>query len=300
MQMAVPRNEHSPSLARFFKEMSALTPLTQERERLLASRRDANARDELVRANLSFVAMIAREYRSHGVPYEDLLHEGAVGLTEAARRFDGKKGVKFITYARWWIRKEILRAVSEQSSLVSIPDHRKRLLRRLHLERTSLQSKLGRRLTWEEVSALSSRTPGEVDRIREAEHIPVWLDHSREADGKPALVERIADPRVESAEKELIRNELRERVEDALGSLTQRQRRILASRFGLDGERAMTLREIGAREGISRERTRQIEHDSLIRLSKLMLRKSRERGGPRARLGPRANGRRQAVERRAS
>jgi RNA polymerase primary sigma factor len=295
--MSATHSDPNPGLSRFFKEIAAFSPLPREREQTLASRSDSEARDELVRCNLSFVVLIAREFRQSGVPLEDLLHEGSIGLIKAAQRFDAGKGVKFITYARWWIRKEILRAVGEQASLVSVPDHRRRMLRRIHDERASYERRLGRRLEWDEVSRLSARTRDEVDRILEAEHSEVSV-HAAGHGELPPLSDRLADPRAGSAEDELIRSELMQRMENALARLSGRQRRVLSGRFGLDGSRVLTLRELGAREGISRERTRQIERESLIRLGRLMRRSPESsRGG---RYGQVTNEGRLRVERRAS
>ena len=296
--MSVTQRDPHPSLSRFFKEIAAFSPLPREREQTLASRSDSDARNELVRCNLSFVVMIAREFRQCGVPLEDLLHEGSIGLIKAARRFDAGKGVKFITYARWWIRKEILRAVGEQASLVSVPDHRRRMLRRIHDERASYERRLGRQLEWDEVGDLSSRSRDELNRILEAEHSEVSV-HASGRGEMPPLCDRLADPRVASAEEELIRSELMQRMEDALDRLSSRQRRVLSGRFGLDGSPVLTLRELGAREGISRERTRQIERESLLRLSKLMRRPTESpRGG--GRYDPVTSERRLRVERQAS
>jgi RNA polymerase sigma factor (sigma-70 family) len=296
--MSATRSDPSPAVSRFFTEASAFEPLPREREQSLARRSDRSARDELVRCNLGFVAMIAREFHPCGVPFEDLLHEGSLGLIEAARRFDAGRGVKFITYARWWIRKEILRALGEQSTLVSVPDHRRRMLRRMHLERESLERRMGRRLEWEDVVNHSSRSRSEVDRILEAEHQEVSV-HAAGPGDSLSLSERLADTRTPSAEEEVIRLEMTERMEEALGRLSDRQRRVLCARFGLGGHPVLTLRELGLLEGVSRERARQIEQEGLLRLRKLMHRRrplSRplERG-----YGLVTNGERSDVERRA-
>jgi RNA polymerase sigma factor (sigma-70 family) len=269
--MSVTQDEQSPGLSRFFKEIAAFRPLPREREQSLADRRDPHARDELVRCNLSFVVKVAKEFHPCRVPLEDLLHEGSLGLIEAAHRFDGSRGVKFITYARWWIRKKILFALGEQSTLVTIPDHRRRLLRRIHKERGSLERLAGRSLDWEEVGDLSSRSRAEVARILEAQHNEVSV-HADDHGDAPPLSERLADTRSASAEEELIRSELTQRLEDAMARLTSRQRRVLSARFGLDGGPVLTLRELGLQEGISRERARQIERESLLRLRKLLRR----------------------------
>jgi RNA polymerase sigma factor (sigma-70 family) len=206
--------------------------------------------------------------------------------------------VKFITYARWWIRREILRALDEQATLVNVPDHRRRMLRRIQDERASFERRLGRRLEWEEVGDLSCRSEAEIARILEAEHSEISVHAG--ADGETApIAERLADPRAASAEEELIRAELTRRIEEALARLSSRQRRVLSGRFGLGDSPVMTLRELGEREGISRERTRQIERESLDRLRRLMNRRPAAVGAG-GRYGPATNGRRLGVERRAS
>jgi RNA polymerase sigma factor (sigma-70 family) len=297
--MSATRNDQSPGLSRFFKEIAAFPPLPRDREQDLAGRDDPRARDELVRCNLSFVVRIAKEFQSCGVPLEDLLHEGSLGLIEAARRFDGSRGLKFITYARWWIRKKILAALAEQSTLVSVPDHRRRLLRQIKKEREALERRAGRQVGWGEVGDLSSRPRSEVARILEAQHSEVSV-HAHGYGDAPPLSERLADPRAASAEEELIRSELTQRMEEALARLTSRQRRVLSGRFGLDGSPALTLREMGAQEGISRERARQIEQESLIRLRKLMHRSPAISRTHERRYGSVTNTKPLRVERRAS
>jgi RNA polymerase sigma factor (sigma-70 family) len=296
--MFTTKHEPNPNLVRFFREISAFQPLSPARERKLAAQRDERARDELVRCNLAFVAMIAREFHPCSVPFEDLLHEGSLGLIEAARRFDASKNVKFITYARWWIRKEILRALGTQSTLVSIPDHRRRMLRRIRGERDSHERRLGRKLGWGEVGDLSSRTRAEVARILEAKHSVVSV-HDAGNGEVPPLSERLADPGAASAEEELIRTELTQRMEDALSRLSGRQRRVLSGRFGLGGGPVLTLRELGAREGISRERTRQIERESLLRLRTLLRRRPARSDAGAGRYGSVTNERQPRVERAA-
>jgi RNA polymerase nonessential primary-like sigma factor len=157
----------------------------------------------------------------------------------------------------------------------------------------------GRRLGWDEVGDLSFRTRAEVARILEAQHSEVSV-HAGDRDDVPPLSERLADTRAASAEDELIRSELTERMEEALARLTNRQRRVLSARFGLDGGPVLTLRELGLQEGISRERTRQIEKESLLRLRKLMRRPPESSRTSERRYGSVANTRPLRVELRAS
>jgi RNA polymerase primary sigma factor len=259
----------NPALSRLFRELAPFSPLSREREAELGGRPDAKARNELVCSNLAFVVRVAREYRQREVPFEDLVHEGGLGLIEAARRFDPGKGVKFLTYARWWVQREILRALREQGSLIQIPDHRRRQLRRIRGEREDCESRAGRKLAWEEFCEVSSRSPADVARLREADPVELRLDHGT-SEQRAALVERLPDPRGVSVEERMIREELCERLATALARLPGKQRRVLAGRFGLAGGPALTLQEVGLREGVSRERARQIERDALTRLSRLI------------------------------
>jgi RNA polymerase primary sigma factor len=260
--------EHSPSLARYFCGITAQDRLSRRREADLATRARAgnrDARDELVRSNLRFVVSVAKEYRNLGIPFEDLLSEGNLGLLEAASRFDGRRGVKFITYAIWWIRRFILKALREQTTLVRVPDHRRRILANVRRETSSLRQQLGREPGRDELSRRLDCAPDEIDRA-------LGIDYRHPArevgmDGEPrSPAEDLLDPTGATAEEGLLRRELEDRLEQALRRLPARARRILRDRFGLAESPRLTLQEIADREGISRERARQIEHEALARL----------------------------------
>lgn len=261
-------HESGPGPSRFFTGVKP--PLDRAQEAALAAADGEQARAALVHANLSYVVSVAKEYRHYGVPFEDLLGHGSVGLVEAARRFDWSKGVKFITYARFWIRREIVRALGEHRFVVTVPDHRRRELRLVRREREALEHRAGRKLDWDELSALTSRSPREIERIREAEAAQeVPLDAPAPHGTRP-LSERLAAEGRRSVEDDVIRGQLVERLHLALAGLSQRERRIVCARYGLDAGPGLTLLELGVREGVSRERVRQIERESMARLRQLM------------------------------
>jgi RNA polymerase primary sigma factor len=194
----------------------------------------------LVGSHLPFVVKIAREYRRHGVPFEDLLSEGNLGLLEAARRFDAGRGARFTTYAAWWIRKFILQALRTQSGLVRLPDARRR--------------------------AAGSRPAGR--------HVELRLDHRGGHGDRASLAEVLADPSCGCPEQRTVQRDLELRLVSALGGLSGPSQRVLQGRFGLSGDDPLTLKQVGEREGFSRERARQIENDALRRLRRELTRRA--------------------------
>jgi len=212
----------------------------------------------LIEANLGFVVGVAREYRSMGLPFEDLLNEGHLGLIEAAGRFDPGKGTKFITYAMWWIRKSILRAITEQTRIVRLPAGQQKKLRDVREAERTLRLRLGGEPTREEIACYLAMTTSAVEKVLRYAMDRADLHRPDGDDRGPSLAERLRENRIGPEEK-LIR---REKLEEALrifGSLAFQERRILALRLGLWGEPPCTLAEIGNRLGLSRERIRQIE-----------------------------------------
>lgn len=215
--------------------------------------------EALVHSHLRFVIKLAREYRGFGVPFEDLLNEGNLGLIEAARRFDAGRGVRFTTYASWWIRKFLLKAVREQTRVVRIPDHRLRLASAAREECARRAQRLGRRTAPDEIAA----TPIEVSLSEERGG----------GDARSPLAERIADRSQADPEALVVRSDLTRRLESAVQRLSHRTWRVLRDRFGLGGAAPLTLKEVGEREGISRERARQIESEALARLRRELTRR---------------------------
>jgi RNA polymerase primary sigma factor len=197
-------------------------------------------------SHVAFVVKIAKEYRYLGVPFEDLLAEGNLGLLEAARRFDPARGARFTTYAAWWIRKYILQALRDQTFLVRIPDHRRRAF-------------------------------NAIDAPSMPRHVELSLDHRIDERMGSSLGEQLSDPSCACPEGETVQRDLEARLAAALRALSPPALRVLSDRFGLAGVDPLTLKEVGDKEGFSRERARQIECDALRRLRRELTRRPARR-----------------------
>jgi len=265
-------------LSRYFTEIRNYPLLTREDEQRLAREIRAGhqwARDELVRANLSFVAKVASEYRSCGIPFEDLLNEGNLGLIEAASRFDPDKNNKFISYAIWWIRKAILKALAERSHVVRMPYSQIKKVKEIRKAERELQGSLGRRPNREEISGHLSRSMRKVDRVLQYGVHETSLDEGVGEGEDTPLSELLRGGEERSAEQRLLEREMIDGIGEAFCQLTNQQKTVLAYRYGVLGERALTLQETGARMGVSRERVRQIENQAKERMRRLFRRRQR-------------------------
>jgi RNA polymerase primary sigma factor len=244
-------NTTDPTVAVYLRNVRGQRRITREEEVELGGRSRSGcetARNRLVTANLGFVVSIAKEYRNRGIAFEDLINEGNVGLVEAARRFDPARGTKFITYASWWVRKSILRALAEQPRLVRVSSYRLK------------------------------RNRGAAEPVRTT---TVSFDHPVDRDGRPLGERLVAE--VPSAEHELLREESVSHVRAALGALSEQERRVVALRFGLDGAQGISLQEAGERLRLSRERIRQVEARALERLGRVVRKRQHARTAPRER-----------------
>ena len=249
----------------YWQEIRQCEPLSREDERVLARRAregDEQAMQQLVTANLRFVVSIARGYKDRGLSLAELISEGNLGLMEAVRRFDAERGMKFITYAVWWIRQCILKALAEQSraarpSMSRIDDQRK-VEKGIH----SLTHQLQREPTLEELTANLGINAERVQNGVEMGQGDLSLDAPIFADEGGELSDLFADEG-EGADELLERSELARVLRDSLGVLDERERKILTVYFGLDGQEPMTLEEIGAGMGITRERVRQLRNRGL-------------------------------------
>jgi RNA polymerase primary sigma factor len=242
--------------------------LTPAEERELARRKDEGdeaAKKKLIESNLRLVMSITRNYTKAGVPLLDLIQEGNLGLIRAVEKFDYKMGYKLSTYATWWIRQSVTRALADQGRTIRLPVHVADQVRRLMRARRQLAQKLNREPTEEELATESGFTPQRVQELLDLVEDPVSLE-TPVGDGESMYADLIEDvnsdrPDDTTAEK-LRRNELAE----AMLRLNPRMRRVLALRFGLDGEAPQTLEEVGAGLGITRERVRQLESRALREL----------------------------------
>ena len=246
----------SSALSQYLAEIARHPLLTRDDESALARRiraGDHDALDALVRANLRFVVMVAKRYRDQGLALEDLINEGNLGLLRAAERFDETKGVKFISYAVWWIRQAMLQALAEQGRMVRVPMNRALQAHQLARRVEALQQELGRAATQAELAEALEMDPEEVASLLSVVQAPVSLDAPR-ADGSDArpLGEYLADDHDADPDDQLSRVELTEAVRAALESLPARQALVLRLYFGFDGATPLTLDEIGARLPVSR------------------------------------------------
>jgi RNA polymerase primary sigma factor len=272
--------EASPdSLNAYIRDIAKFKPLTPDQEKELGRRirqGDQEAIDRLVEANLRFVVHYAKRYRGLGLSYMDLIHEGSLGLIEAAKRFDPERNVKFISYAVWWVRQAIFHALSEHSRVFRLPQKLSGQVSRLETAREKLKSELERTPTTEELAARTQFTKDEVERLLLAAGDDVSLSTAVGDDGNLELGDTLEQDSVPSAEVEMIRTSFERRIQDMVGGLDDKEREVIRMRFGLDGDEPKTLQEIGETMGLSRERIRQIESRA-----KEKLRRSREAAGLR-------------------
>jgi len=236
----------------------------QQMERWL--KRANRTRNELVEANLRLVVFIAKKYCMRGLPLVDLIQEGNIGLTKAAERFEHRLGFKFSTYATWWIRQSIVRAIADQSRTIRIPVHMCETMSRIARVQRQLLQELGRDATPEEI-AEATATP--VSRIREMQQMaqtPVSLDTLVGEKQETRFVDLIPDENAADPSNGTELPVLREKMLATIGTLTQRERLVLELRFGLRGSDPQTLEEIGRRFGVTRERIRQIEAKAMRKM----------------------------------
>jgi RNA polymerase primary sigma factor len=227
----------------------------------------------LICAHQGFVAKLAREYGHLGVPLEDLINEGNIGLLQAARRFDSLRGTRFLTYAAAWVRKQILSAVERHARIVRLPPYRMRTLRRLLSAEKSLAQQLGRAPELEELSDRMKARSHDVRRLQQCRFHEVSIEGDAEAD-RPTL-RPLTNPDALNPEQELLRDETYRVVHGALMRLGERERSVLVQRFGLADGRVRTLREVAQALGLSRERVRQIESSARARVARYLARRVR-------------------------
>jgi len=257
------------SLDQYLREISQYQLLTRDQEVDLAQRirtGDGEALDMLVRSNLRFVVSVAKKYQNQGVSLSDLINEGNLGLIRAAHKFDETKGIKFISYAVWWIRQAILQALAEQSRIVRVPLNRAGTLHRIGKRSSALQQELGREPTVEEIAEGLDISEEEVAKTLSISQTHLSLDAPLTPGEDNKLLDYLPDTQNLGPDDETFERALSESIEGVLSTLKEREAKILRLYFGLEGQEPMTLDEIGALLGITRERVRQIKEKALARL----------------------------------
>ncbi len=227
---------------------------------------DADALQELVKRNLRFVISVAKKYQNRGLPLIDLIGEGNVGLLTAARKFDPDQGVKFISYAVWWIRQAILSSLARQGRTVRVPLNRTADLSRIIKASEILRQKLRREPTPEELAQLTGLSVDVVQSLAALNTGDVRLDAPMDPDGDRSLIERFVADEMPDTEEEAMNRFLNDEIESALNTLPPRDAKVLRLYFGLEGGREHTLEEIGSMLGVTRERVRQLRDRALKRL----------------------------------
>ena len=260
------------SLQLFLKDVGRVDLLTAAQEVELAKRierGDHRAKQEMVEANLRLVVSIAKRYRNQGLPFLDLIQEGTIGLVRAAEKFDYRKGFKFSTYATWWIRQAVARALADKARKIRMPVHVVEKLNKIVRSERKLRAELGREPNAVEIARDLELTPDEVDQIRRTAQSPVSLEKPVGDEEESEFGHFITDetvPLPEEAAEVTLRKETLEKI---LSELSPRERRVLELRYGLNGEHPRTLDEVGRAFNVTRERIRQIENQSLKKLRAL-------------------------------
>jgi RNA polymerase primary sigma factor len=261
--------EEQTALDQYLRDVSRHELITPDREKELGARArlgDEEAVQELARANLRFVISVAKKYQNRGVALTDLIQEGNVGLVTAARKFDPDQGVKFISYAVWWIRQAILASLANHGRSVRVPLNRASDLARIFREKERLKQELGREPSPEELSAATDLTPELIESLQTLNAAEIRLDAPIGDSEDSQLVERFIAEEAAEPEQDVESRLLAESVRDALNTLEPRDARVLRLYFGLEGEREHTLEEIGNMLGVTRERIRQLRDRALRRL----------------------------------
>ncbi len=270
------RYRSKDSLGKYLQDINRIPLLSYREEVKLAKkiqRGDQQALARLVNANLKFVVFIAREYQDRGLPLDELICEGNLGLLEAARRYDARRGTKFISYAVWWIRQAILRALANHSRLVRLPVNHVWAYHKIAHVIEDLEQNLGRAPEMHEVARQLNISPGQLSK-----QLALWRnvlpleDSTRPDETSLDLIDKISSDEFDAPSEDLLNESMRTDIETALASLSPTEADVLRLYFGIERERAMTLLEIGNEMQLSRERIRQIKNKALKKLRHLQRR----------------------------
>ena len=260
------------SLRLYLRAIGRVSLLTADQEVMLArriERGDMQAKQQMIEANLRLVVSIAKSYLGRGLTFLDLIQEGSMGLIRAVEKFDYRRGYKFSTYATWWIRQAVTRAIADKGRTIRIPVHMvEKLNKVVHVERQLIQQ-LGREPTPDEIAAELETTVREVRDVLRMAQQPISLEKPVGEEDDSALGDFVEDQTAESPFEQAAERLRRENLRRALAALPEREREVIEMRFGLTGERPYTLEEVGRAFNVTRERIRQIENHTLKKLEAL-------------------------------
>jgi RNA polymerase primary sigma factor len=261
-------SELPDALGQYMNEISKLKPLARKEEEALSKQiqeGDVQALHELVRRNLKYVVTVANKYRGCGLSLQDLIEEGNIGLIQAAKRFDGERHIKFITYAVWWIRQAIMHSLAEQAGTVKLPIKQAGKLYKIERKYKSLTQELEREPTTSEVAEGLGYSVEDIENILRAYRTHLSLDTPLRDDDVTQYLDLLENPDYIPYDDQIMKESLHQKVDDMLKHLSKREEKILRMRFGFNGE-TKTLEDIGKEIGLSRERVRQIEKRAKARL----------------------------------
>jgi RNA polymerase primary sigma factor len=272
--MVIDRNQESENgIKIYLREIGQIALLTPKDEIRLAARikkGDKQARADMIKANLRLVVKIAHDYSNYGLPLLDLISEGNIGLMKAVERFDPKKGGKLSTYAAWWIKQSIKRALANQSKTIRLPVHLVDKISKMKRAGHKLSERLGREPTDQELADVLGIPRAKVAQLRTISIRPASLDAPIGEDDATEFSEIVGDENALSPFELLRDKTLRQDVRDILEELEKREAEILTLRFGLDGSKPKTLEEVGRKFKVTRERVRQIQNIALTKLRRVM------------------------------
>jgi RNA polymerase primary sigma factor len=268
IHMPHPENTNMDLVSRYLQEIGRIPLPTAEEEVELAKRIEAGdeeAKRRLIEANLRLVVSIAKKFQGHGLPIEDLIQEGNLGLIRAVEKYDWRKGYRFTTYATWWIKQAIQRAIADKSTLVRVPVHARDVAARLRRERARLEQSLGHDPDIDLVARSAGVDPELARSIAAATSAPLPLDAQISPSSQETFEDFLTDMH-EGPDEYTARDFLRSALREIVSKLPAREQEVIRLRFGLDDGHPMTLEQIGRRFGLTRERIRQIEQKALRKL----------------------------------
>lgn len=263
-------NRESESLEKYLQEISRLEMITPDEEVELSNRikkGDRNALNRLTKANLRFVVSVAKQYQGQGLSLPDLINEGNLGLIKAASKFDNTKGFKFISFAVWWIRQNILQAIAENSRLIRLPINKVSLNQRIYRAQSLLEQQLERMPTTEEIADVVEMAPEEIaDSINHSQRT-VSLDNPLSSEEDSLMIDVIINPNAEATDARLYyQDSLRREIARCFGILSVRQKEVLCYYFGIGVDYPMSLDDIASKYNITTERVRQIKDKAIDKL----------------------------------